>query len=840
VNKLKIISIHMQNFGPYINETIDFLELNEQRLFLLEGKTGCGKSTIIDGVVFALYGQDTKGRDEGVRRNSAPEGVNAEVSLEFEVEGATYRINRSPQMKDPETGKTKKNHSVDLAEIDVNGTVIAGRSWDAVKEVSKQVSDIIRLDVQQFTKIVVLPQGQFSKFLSSKSEERQKLLEAIFPIDDWKAIQATVKSLAGDARTLKASLLDTAKQSAAVVKNHTNTLLEISEDEHDSERFKSIGEVNKMYSESIEVLEEASPKLEKQKADLLAKQEELEEEKHRIGDVERQNANIEKLANLVKGKEALNKLALTIEENQQALKNHHEAKRLDAIWKALDTAKSNVDTNEESITELLKESQIKESTENLTQEYIKHRVEKLGLKISILKELASDQKQHKKLLSSLSGLEKVFKLAKERCGELVLEQHQDWACKIAQHSLTEGEPCLVCGSEVHPSPSLDNTESSGALEKAIKQAEGAEQKLLFANRKVDELDLSIKEGLTLLGIKENADLPSVDQYTNMKSSFESLRTLLVKRDTLGDSQTDCQNAWDSAEKPTDMDSSDRISAALMDNEMELKLTNDVEDYKANRAINNAELETDDIKEAEGKSEVDVTTDKNNLNIELNRFNGEKRTHVVASARLTDLKTSSSLLAEAKKEYTNFASSVSDLQWVDEHLRGVNKGGNMQMDIVAWILRRWFEAALANANKRLAQIGSGRYSLEMTQTGKQDKKTGLNIGVIDALSDSLQPRSTASLSGGESFYISLALALGMSDVVSEEAGGITLGTLFIDEGFGTLDPETLDDVMGVIDDVGGNDRVIGLISHVEALKQRIPSRISVTKEGDGTSTTKVEA
>ena len=837
---MRIIRIHMKNFGPYINEKIDFRELNEQRLFLLEGKTGCGKSTIIDGVVFALFGQDTKGRDEGVRRNSAPEGANAEVSLEFEVEGTTYKINRSPQMKDPETGKTKKNHSVDLAEIDVNGTVIAGRSWDAVKEVSKQVSDIIRLDVQQFTKIVVLPQGQFSKFLSSKSEERQKLLEAIFPIDDWKAIQATVKSLAGDARTQKASLLDTAKQSAAVVKNHTNTLLEISVDENDSERFKSIAEVDKMYSESVEVLKETSPKLEKQNAEILAKQKELDEEKKRIEDVERQNLNINKLADLAKEKETLDKLAPTIEEHQQALKNHHEAKRLDAIWKALDTAKSNIDANEESITELLKESQIKESIESLTQEDITERVEELSLKISILKDLDSDHQQHKKLLDSLSGLEEVFKSAKERCGELVLEQHQDWACKIAQHSLIEGEPCLVCGSENHPNPALDDTESSGALEVAIKQAEEAEQKLLLANEKVDELDLFVKEGLTLLGLKEHTDLPSVDQYVSMKSSFDSLRTLLVKRDTLVDSKTDCQNAWDSAEKPTAMDSSEGISAALLDNETELKLTKDVEEYNAKRAINYADLDTDDVKEAEGKSIVDVSKDKDNLNIKMNRFNSEKRTYIVAKARLTDLKSSSASLEEAKEEYTNFASSVSDLQWVDEHLRGVNKGGNMQMDIVAWILRRWFEAALANANKRLAQIGSGRYSLEMTQTGKQDKKTGLNIGVIDALSDSLQPRSTASLSGGESFYISLALALGMSDVVSEEAGGITLGTLFIDEGFGTLDPETLDDVMGVIDDVGGNDRVIGLISHVEALKQRIPSRISVTKEGDGTSTTKVEA
>ena len=830
----------MKNFGPYVNETIDFRELNEQRLFLLEGKTGCGKSTIIDGVVFALYGQDTKGRDEGVRRNSAPEGANAEVSLEFEVDGTMYRINRSPQMKDPETGKTKKNHSVDLAEVDVNGSVIAGRTWSAIKGVADEVARIIRLDVHQFTRIVVLPQGQFSKFLSSKSEERQALLEAIFPIDDWKAIQTTVKNLAAEARNQGASLLDAAKQSAAVVKSHTNTLLELSEDEHDSERFKSIADVNNMHLESVEVLAEVSPKLEEKNAELLAKQEELEEDKNRIQDVERRNANIKKLANLKKEKETLDKLAPSIEENQQALKNHHEAKRLDAIWKALDKAKSNVNANEESITELLNESQIEASIEDLTQEYCTERVDELALKISILRDLDSDQQEHTKLHGSLSGLEEEFKSAKERCGELVLEQHQDWACKIAQHSLIDGEPCLVCGSENHPSPAIDNMESSGALEGAIEQAEEAEQKLLLANQKVNELDLSIKEGLGLLGLKEHTDLPSVDQYVSMKSSFDSLRTLLVKRDTLVDSQTDCQNAWDSAERPTGMDSSEGISAALLDNETEQELTTNVEGYQAKRAINESELDTDDVKEAEGKSEVDVSKDKEKFDAEMNRFDIEKRTHAVAKARLTDLKTSSATLAEAKEEYTNFASSVSDLQWVDEHLRGVNRGGNMQMDIVAWILRRWFEAALANANKRLAQIGSGRYSLEMTQTGKQDKKTGLNIGVIDALSDSLQPRSTASLSGGESFYISLALALGMSDVVSEEAGGITLGTLFIDEGFGTLDPETLDDVMGVIDDVGGNDRVIGLISHVESLKQRISSRISVKKEGDGTSTTKVEA
>ena len=133
---------------------------------------------------------------------------------------------------------------------------------------------------------------------------------------------------------------------------------------------------------------------------------------------------------------------------------------------------------------------------------------------------------------------------------------------------------------------------------------------------------------------------------------------------------------------------------------------------------------------------------------------------------------------------------------------------------------------------------GRLFSEMTQTGKQDKKTGLNIGVIDALSDSLQPRSPRCL---RRVVLHLTRTyLGMSDVVSEEGGGITLGTLFIDEGFGTLDPETLDDVMGVIDDVGGNDHCVGLISHVESTQTtNLFSHFSY-EEGDGTSTAKVEA
>ena len=102
------------------------------------------------------------------------------------------------------------------------------------------------------------------------------------------------------------------------------------------------------------------------------------------------------------------------------------------------------------------------------------------------------------------------------------------------------------------------------------------------------------------------------------------------------------------------------------------------------------------------------------------------------------------------------------------------------------------------------------------------------------------RAPGSLSGGETFTVSLCLALGLADVVQAEAGGVSLGTLFVDEGFGTLDPETLDDVIGQLSRLTAGGRQVGIVSHVEELKQRIPERIAVrrTLEGGSRVTTTV--
>ncbi|MGD9955927.1 MAG: AAA family ATPase [Candidatus Nanopelagicales bacterium] len=163
------------------------------------------------------------------------------------------------------------------------------------------------------------------------------------------------------------------------------------------------------------------------------------------------------------------------------------------------------------------------------------------------------------------------------------------------------------------------------------------------------------------------------------------------------------------------------------------------------------------------------------------------------------------------------------------LAGLAKGtsGSTRMTLTTYVLRRWFEQVVAAANVRLAAMSAGRYELERTDLSeKKSERTGLSLRVVDRHTG--ESRSPKSLSGGETFYTSLALALGLADVVSAEAGGVELDTLFIDEGFGTLDPETLDAVMAVIDDLRDRGRVVGIVSHVADLKDRITERLEVRR------------
>ena len=158
---------------------------------------------------------------------------------------------------------------------------------------------------------------------------------------------------------------------------------------------------------------------------------------------------------------------------------------------------------------------------------------------------------------------------------------------------------------------------------------------------------------------------------------------------------------------------------------------------------------------------------------------------------------------------------------------------------AWVLIARLEEVLAAANPRLAAISSGRYELaSVPDDGTASRKSGLGLAIIDHDTDGM--RSPRTLSGGETFYTSLALALGLADVVSAEAGGVELRTMFIDEGFGSLDSHTLSLVMAQLQALRSAGRTVGVISHVEEMATQIADQIQVRPLPEGGSTLSVRA
>jgi exonuclease SbcC len=162
--------------------------------------------------------------------------------------------------------------------------------------------------------------------------------------------------------------------------------------------------------------------------------------------------------------------------------------------------------------------------------------------------------------------------------------------------------------------------------------------------------------------------------------------------------------------------------------------------------------------------------------------------------------------------------------------GTSGANQYKMTLSSFVLAARLEEVAAAASERLLTMTAGRYSLVHSDARKGNAKAGLSLLACDAWTGF--DRDTATLSGGETFLASLALALGLADVVTAESAGTPMEALFVDEGFGTLDEDTLDEVMNVLDGLRAGGRLVGIVSHVTELRQRIPAQVHVRKGRTG--------
>jgi exonuclease SbcC len=209
----------------------------------------------------------------------------------------------------------------------------------------------------------------------------------------------------------------------------------------------------------------------------------------------------------------------------------------------------------------------------------------------------------------------------------------------------------------------------------------------------------------------------------------------------------------------------------------------------------------------------------------------------ARQRLTEASAQAATLARTEQECADVLLTTAPAIRLGALAAGLGDN-QLKMELTTYILIRRFTDVVSAANAQLRLVSGGRYELEHTAERSGNARSGLGLRVLDLRTG--RSRDPGTLSGGETFYVALSLALGLADVVRAESGGVDLGTLFIDEGFGSLDAEVLDEVLSVLDSLRAGGRTVGVVSHVAEMKARIADRIEVRPNADGSSRLQVLA
>jgi len=312
-------------------------------------------------------------------------------------------------------------------------------------------------------------------------------------------------------------------------------------------------------------------------------------------------------------------------------------------------------------------------------------------------------------------------------------------------------------------------------------------------------------------------------------SFAEAHTTLASRQHW---LTDRESALTRALTTAGFETSAEATAARRDEQAVENLRQQLSDAESAESAARAVLAEPELAGISPDDEVDVAA----------ADHAAQQARVGAESAVAGLRAARTRAAEVEGLTTQLRSALDELDPMEAEFAELDaltdvvngRGQNSRrMSLRSYVLAARLEEVAVAATARLRTMSEGRYSfVHSDEAGARGTKGGLGLDVLDDYSGAV--RSTKTLSGGESFLASLALALGLADVVSAETGGAALDTLFVDEGFGTLDAETLDVVMNVLDELRAGGRVVGLVSHVEELRQRIPTRLTVRKGRAGST------
>ena len=319
-----------------------------------------------------------------------------------------------------------------------------------------------------------------------------------------------------------------------------------------------------------------------------------------------------------------------------------------------------------------------------------------------------------------------------------------------------------------------------------------------------------------------------EQGQQWQSALEALARVAAAEGDVGVRQIEV----DKALSGSPFDTVEAVRAAFVDADELQRLQSSIESRRQVRAHCEAELASPELASVDVAEIIDLEAARSALDAAETALAEAQAEHAQRSQRLTDSRTRAGEIQNSLSAQRAVADSTAATIRMADLASAGSPDNAKSMSLPTFVLRERFADVVSSANERLTTMSDGRYRLEHVEDRRGNRRSGLDLLVRDAHSE--RPRDPATLSGGESFYCSLALALGLADVVTAEAGGVDLGTLFVDEGFGSLDADTLEQVLEVLQGLASSGRVVGIVSHVPELKDQIAERISVIPNRDGSS------
>lgn len=790
-------SLIVEGFTAFRDRTeVDFVGAD---LFAFSGPTGAGKSSLIDAMIFALYGSVPRLANKNlVAPVISQQAVEAKVLFRFAIGGTSYTAVRVVRA-DTKGGATTKEARLEATRDD-GQEVLAG---DA-DGVTKAVTELLGLTYEHFTTCVVLPQGEFAKFLHNTPKDRQELLVRLLDLGIYARMGALANTRASVAKTerelVAARLGELADRTPA----------------QRTELADRLGQLTGL----VAAIDATRP--------------------HQDALIDRHDLAGRAVAEAERAVELLAAVAPPKGVDQLARRRETAVAALAAATEASAAAEAQHETAQAAHGTLPAAAEVRQLLDAHKQlAAVGERIAKGHAVVAAASAAAADA------AAELAAAEAAVSAA-----ELALDHARsaDLVAAVTE-GLKVGDPCPVCGEPLTALPKV----SANALAKARKAVDAAMASRTRAQSRAADAAGAKTRATTLLeqlheqqvgfaARVEGVDPPEMltarlAEIDRAETSLSAARAAVAdtrrardeaKRDVAA-TDDDVQDGWhrfdDSRDKlaalepprpeRTDLAAAWRALADWAQTQLP-RHRQAAEEGRAEQAAARTELETLVAKWQAAAVDAGVVVG----------------TKVVRDAVVEARSRAEAQLDQLDRDLAQRATLEAQLAsaTVTEHVAASAARYLRSDQFQKWLLDEALARLVVTASATLHQLSSGAYSLVPGKTG---------FDVVDHRNADLV-RSVRTLSGGETFLASLSLALALADQVVDLAagGGARLESIFLDEGFGTLDPETLEVVASAIEELGSNGRMVGIVSHVRDLAERLPVRFEVRKDATTSTVTRV--